>query len=149
VKQLRAFVQLRRREQLLLLETFLTLVICWARLRVQNIDKLRVWATRAGNSSITVDRLAWAVEIASKKMPGVTCLCRALALQRLLAKNGHGSELRIGVEKNDGGFGAHAWLVQDGKVLIGASQLEKYELLVAWQTKTNLSDNKREHTAPL
>jgi hypothetical protein len=135
VKRLRALVQLTRREQRLLLEVFLTLAICRARLRVQNIDKLQAWATRAGSSSVTVDCLAWAVEIVSKRMPGVTCLCRALALQRLLAKNGHGSELRIGVEKNNGRFGAHAWLVRGDKVLIGASQLARYELLATWQVQ--------------
>jgi len=138
VKQLRAFAQLTRREHGLLLEAFLTLAICQARLRVQNIEKLQAWTTRAGSSSVTVDRLAWAVKIASKRMPGVTCLCRALALQRLLAKNGHGSELRIGVEKNDGRFGAHAWLVRDGKVLTGASPLARYELLATWQVKDRL-----------
>jgi hypothetical protein len=149
VKWLRAFAQLTRQERRLLLEAFITLAVCRARLRAQNIEKLQVWATRAGNSTIAVDRLAWAVEVASKRMPGATCLCRALALQRLLAKNGYGSELRIGVEKNDDRFGAHAWLVRGGQVLIGASELGKYELLAAWRSKTDLSENRRKDTASL
>jgi hypothetical protein len=142
VKQLRAFAQLTRREQRLLLEAFIALAICRARLRAQNIEKLQAWATRAGNRTIAVDRLAWAVEVASRRMPGATCLCRALVLQRLLAKNGHGSELRIGVEKKNDQFGAHAWLVIGGQVLIGASQLENYKLLAAWQS-TDLSESRR------
>jgi hypothetical protein len=143
VKQLRAFAQLVRRDQRLLLEALITLAICRARLLTQNIEKLQAWATptRAKDAAIGVERLAWAVEIASRRMPRATCLCRALALQRLLAKNGHGSELRIGVEKNNDRFGAHAWLVRGGHVLIGASQLGKYELLVAWQSKTDRSES--------
>jgi hypothetical protein len=132
VKQLRAFAQLAQQERRLLLDAFITLTICRVRLRVQNAAKLRAWASRPGNRTIAVDRLAWAVEVASRRMPRATCLCRALALQRLLAKNGHDSELRIGVEKDNGRFGAHAWLIHDGQVLIGALQSEKYELLVAW-----------------
>jgi hypothetical protein len=149
VKQLRAFAQLTRREQRLLLEALLTLAICRARLRIQNIDKLQAWATRAGSRTMAAERLAWAIEVAARRMRGASCLCRALALQRLLAKNGHGSELRIGIEKNDGKFSAHAWLVNGSQVLIGASRLEKYELLVAWQTKMKLPENRREGAAPL
>jgi hypothetical protein len=143
MKQLRAFAQLTRRDQRLLLEAFITLAICRARLLAQNIEKLRAWAapTRTRNRAIGVERLAWAIEIASRRMPRATCLCRALALQRLLAKNGHGSELRIGVEKNNDRFGAHAWLVHGGHVLIGASKLGKYELLVAWQSRTDRSES--------
>jgi hypothetical protein len=148
VKELRAFAQLTHRDQRLLLEAFITLAICWGRLRAQNIEKLQAWATRAGNRASTVDRLVWAVEVASRRIPGATCLCRALALQRLLAKNGHGSELRIGIEKNSDRFGAHAWLVHGGKVLIGATQLE-YELLAAWQSRTNLSESRRKDAARL
>jgi Transglutaminase-like superfamily len=149
VKQLRAFARLTHRDQRLLLEAFITLAICRARLRAPNIEKLQAWATRVGNGATAVDHLAWAVEVASRKIPGATCLCRALALQRLLAKNGHGSELRIGVEKNNDQFGAHAWLIYGGKVLIGASQLGKHELLVAWQSKTNLSERRRKDAARL
>ena len=143
MKHLRALARLPQRERRMLLDAFIALAICRARLRVQNIQRLRAWATRAGNRAIAVDRLAWAVEVASRVMPGTTCLCRALALQRLLTKSGHRSELRIGVEKSDDRFGAHAWLVHGGQVLIGASQPGKYELLAAWQSKTNLSESGR------
>jgi hypothetical protein len=147
VKQLRAFARLRHHDQRLLLEAFISLAICRARLFVQNIEKLQAWASRAGHGANAVDRLAWAVEVASRRIPGTTCLCRALALQRLLAKNGHRSELRIGVEKDNDGFGAHAWLVHSGQVLIGGSQLGKYELLVAWHSDADLSEGQRKGTA--
>jgi hypothetical protein len=142
VKSLRAFARLTRQEWPLVFEAYVTLVVCRVRLWVQSIDKLQVWATRAGGSTIAVDRLARAIEVASRNMPRATCLCRALALQRLLAKNGHVSELRIGVEKSDDRFGAHAWLVQGGEVLIGASQLEKYKLLASWPSKSEVSESR-------
>jgi Transglutaminase-like superfamily len=143
VKQLRALARLTRRDQRLLLEAFITLAICQARLLAQNLQRLQAWATpnQTRNGAIGVERLAWAVEIASRRMLGATCLCRAIALQRLLAKNGHGSELRIGVEKNSGQFGAHAWLLHGSRVLIGGSQLGKYEMLVAWKSKTDRSES--------
>jgi hypothetical protein len=149
LKQLRAFAQLTHLDQRLVLEAFITLLISGARLRAQNIEKLQAWATRIGDGTTAVDRLAWAVEVASRRIPGATCLCRALALQRLLAKNGHGSELRIGVEKINDRFGAHAWLVHGGQVLIGASQFGNYELLAAWQSKTDHSGGRRKRATRL
>ena len=132
MKHLSAFVGLTRRDQGLLVQAFVTLVICRARLRSGNIGQLRCWATQAGYGTAAVDRLTWAVQVVSRRVPGATCLCRALALQRLLSKNGHGSQLRIGIEKNNGRFRAHAWLVHRGEVLIGGSQLESYALLSEW-----------------
>jgi hypothetical protein len=149
MKWFRTARQLTRQERRLLLEAFITLAVCGARLRIQNVKKLQAWSTRVGNGSITVNRLAWAVDVASKRMPGVTCLSRALALQRLLSKNRHGSELRIGVEKNDDRFGAHAWLVRGGQVLIGAPELEKYELLAAWQARIDVSKTSQKKAAQL
>jgi hypothetical protein len=136
VKQLRSFFQLTYQDQKLLLQAFIILTICRARLRVQNIKKLQSWATRAGNGTIAADHLVWVFEIASRRLPGATCLCRALALQRMLAANGQCSELRIGVEKTGGVFAAHAWLVRGDRVMIGGEQLGKYNLLAAWRSRS-------------
>jgi len=135
VKELTKFSQLTYRDQVLLLRAFFALAVCRVRLHAWGFQKLQRWATRPANGDTAVDRLIWAIEVASKKTLGASCLCRALALQRLLSRNGHESELRIGVEKNDNRFGAHAWLVYRDKVVIGSVQLEKYELLTAWRTK--------------
>jgi hypothetical protein len=147
VKQVRAFVRLSRRDQGLLLKVLVALAICHFRLRTLNIKRLQDWATRAGNGTTPIGRLVWAVEAASRRIPGASCLCRALTLQRLLAKNGHESELRIGVAKSDNRFGAHAWLLHNGQVLIGDSQLGNYELLSAWRAKTDLIESKQRHAA--
>ena len=53
------------------------------------------------------------------------CLPAALTLQRLLAAQGIGSRLRIGVRKGEGGLEAHAWVEREGVTLFdpgGADQ---------------------------
>ena len=66
-------------------------------------------------------QLIWAVRAMGKRVLGdKPCLTQALALQWLLRRHGEESSLQIGVRKNqDGEFAAHAWLEQDGQVLIG------------------------------
>jgi hypothetical protein len=133
MNRLKTFVKLTSLDRNLLVHAFLTLTLCQARLRVHNIEKLRIWATDVGTGSKSLERLVWAIKIASRMMPGATCLCCALALQRLLARNGHRSELWIGIEKEGDRFGAHAWLLHGDDILIGDTQLELYEPLLMWQ----------------
>src|SRR6516165_9517461 len=117
MKYLATFRRLTLRDWRLFVHAFVTLAICQTRLRKHNFDALRAWATSEGQGRASVNRLTWSIEAAAKRMKSVTCLCKALALQRLLAQNGHHSELRIGVDKSDGQFAAHAWLVYNGRVL--------------------------------
>lgn len=46
-----------------------------------------------------------------------TCLQESLALWWLLARQGIGSELRVGVRKRGSNFEAHAWVERDGVAL--------------------------------
>ena len=46
--------------------------------------------------------------------------------------HGHDSELHIGVAHEDGAFAAHAWVEQDGRVLIGEAERRTYTRLVSW-----------------
>ena len=56
----------------------------------------------------------------ARLVPGATCLTQALAAQYLCAKAGHATRIRVGVtRKDDGGIGAHAWLMDQTRVLIG------------------------------
>ncbi len=64
----------------------------------------------------------------------MTCLPRSLALQRMLARRGIASELRIGVRKESngaGGIAAHAWVEVDG-VPLGEPQAieERFQKLL-------------------
>jgi len=111
---------------------FATLAVCRARLRCQNFATVRAWAARKGRGVAPINRLTWSIEAASRRMKGTTCLSKALALQHLLARNGHDSELRIGVDKSGGLFTAHAWLVHRDRVLVGGWEIENHTLLAAW-----------------
>jgi hypothetical protein len=69
----------------------------------------------------SVDRLAWAVQAASRCIPAATCLTQALALHLLLGRHGYSGRVLIGVAKDPAGIRSHAWLEFQGKVLIGGS----------------------------
>jgi hypothetical protein len=66
-------------------------------------------------------RTLWAVRTAGRAFPAIsTCLTNALAAHVLLARRGYLSNLRIGVTRDEKGeFTAHAWLEQEGSILIG------------------------------
>lgn len=70
---------------------------------------------------VSIDKVAWAVSVASRYMPGkVKCLARALATQILLGQVGHHAQVRIGVAKSEAGLlEAHAWVESQGRVVIG------------------------------
>ncbi|MGO9170890.1 MAG: lasso peptide biosynthesis B2 protein [Rhodomicrobium sp.] len=119
-----------------------TLAECRLRLACQTFGAVRGWAARQGRGTARAKTLAWSVEAAAKRQRGATCLVKALALQRLLSRNGHQSELRIGVGKADGTFRAHAWLVSDRVTLIGGREEDDFKLLAAWPTSSERSADK-------
>ena len=81
-------------------------------------------------------RLAWAVQATARLVPRATCLVRALALERLLKRDGQPARLRIGVAKKPGeALAAHAWLESDGLVLLAAPGFTELELVPAWPGK--------------
>jgi len=81
----------------------------------------------------SADRVAWAVEMASRCTPGAkSCLTQALAAQVLLDRRGYPALLHIGVAKGEQGrFQAHAWLESKGTVVIGGSEQEPFTLLAS------------------
>lgn len=76
---------------------------------------------RQSNSAAVIQKVVWAVEVVSWRMPGgVLCLARALTTQALLRRHGCDCELRIGVAKSAAGaLEAHAWVEHQGRVIIG------------------------------
>ena len=125
-------------ERRLLARALLLVVAYRIALQVMPVCRIRKLAScPAGNSpalgKLAPDRVAWAVEAASRRVPGATCLTQALALQRLLAKDGHDAEIRIGVAKGEGGgLDSHAWLVCHGRVLAGDDgDLGRYEPILS------------------
>ena len=142
-----AFIRLSRRDRELLLRAMGTLCVCWIRIRIQGVEKLEHWALQRGEGGVSVEELNKAVDIAAKRFPRSTCLQRALALQRMLALNGHPSQLRIGVQRSGEQFLAHAWLVKEGRTLIGDSELEKYHVLFSWGSAKEEEERTRRRKA--
>ena len=79
--------------------------------------------------NIPASRVLWAVIAVTKRIPmGSNCLVRAITAQELLSRYGYPSELRIGVAKPDTGcrIQAHAWLENNGKILIGEEETRSW-----------------------
>jgi len=79
-------------------------------------------APRAGSGKVAgqreIERTRRAVSAAGQKL-GASCLCQALAAQRLFARQGLLTELRFGAGKAGGDFGAHAWLESSSQAVFG------------------------------
>ena len=91
---------------------------------VQQVPGMKL---RAGKPAPPAMRFQWAVQAASRFIPGSSCLSRALTLQGLLARYHRTADLRIGVAKpRAGSVEAHAWIELDGQVLLGGSQIDRY-----------------------
>jgi hypothetical protein len=142
MRVLTTFRRLTRQDWRLFFQACLTLVVCRVRLRHQNFATVRSWASNKGHGATPINRLTWSIEAASKRMRGTTCLSKALALQHMLAQNGHDSELRLGVDRSGGLFTAHAWLVYRERVLVGGSEIGAHTLLVAWATSESRAGNR-------
>ena len=68
-------------------------------------------------------RLSYLVQRVSRHVPGATCLTQAVALKLMLIRRRIACNLRIGVQKEDGVFKAHAWLENSAQqVIIGGSR---------------------------
>jgi hypothetical protein len=77
---------------------------------------------------LSAERVAWAVEVASRHTPGIkTCLAQALAAQVLLARRGPRTAPDLPYPHRCGaGQDDHAWVESQSKVIIGGSVLEQY-----------------------
>jgi hypothetical protein len=133
VRRLAAFVALPPGDRRLLLEALSALAAVRVALRFVAVERVRAWAGRVTPGTRPVDKIVWAVGVVSRQLPGTTCLKSALALQRLLSRHGHVSELHIGVAREDEKFSAHAWLTCEGRILVGELEHDRFTRLVAWK----------------
>ena len=63
-------------------------------------------------------RICWAVEAASRCVPGATCLIQSLAALKMLQREGYSARLRLGANFQDQKLSAHAWVETEGKTLL-------------------------------
>jgi hypothetical protein len=82
----------------------------------------------------SVKKVVWAVEAAGRLVPWAsTCLTQALTAQVLLLRRGYPALVHIGAVKGEGGgLQAHAWVENEGDVVIGGHELEQYTPLVVF-----------------
>ena len=79
----------------------------------------------------SINRVTWALKVASRIVPSATCLTQALAAQVMLGRRAQPIDLRIGVAKTaEGRLEAHAWVELEGRIVIGEqNDLTRYTLL--------------------
>jgi hypothetical protein len=128
------FLALPGRDQAALVKALVTLLGFQFALRMASIERLKSWASHVGSGAEPLDRVVWSVRAVARRLPGCTCLVSALALQRLLSRQGHASELHVGVARQGERFAAHAWVTRDGELLIGETEGETYVPLLAWKS---------------
>lgn len=65
------------------------------------------------------ERVGLAVNRVANNLPfDATCLVRSLAIQNVFHSRGlDPGEIKVGVRMQDGAFEAHAWVVQDGRIV--------------------------------
>jgi hypothetical protein len=59
------------------------------------------------------------------------CLPQALVAELLLLAAGHDAELKFGVRAPQPHFEAHAWVVSDGRIVVGGREAALYSQLQA------------------
>ena len=101
---------------------------CLALVRRLSDSPTRRW--KEGRPS--AERVTWAVEAASRRIPRANCLTQAVSAQLLLRRYGYASSLCLGVTRGARGeFLAHAWLERNGHISIGGAQSAAFTRLTA------------------
>ncbi len=93
--------------------------------------KQRALTTSCTNHSVTLGRIAYVIPRIADRLPWRSdCLIQAIAAQNWLARSGLVSEIQIGVERSqESPFGAHAWLIHEGKLVTGGD-ISRYQTLL-------------------
>ena len=80
----------------------------------------------------SVEQIVWSVAAVSNRVPGSSCLVRAIALSRLMFANGHECRIDIGVKKSpEGKLAAHAWVQHEGQVILGG-EAEEFKVIASF-----------------
>jgi len=133
VRRIRKLLNLKPRERRLLVQAALLLaatrIALWTLPFAYVCGRFnRRRAAAPDLAAFPVKRLAWAVEVAARRIPRASCLTQALVLQGLLGRSGRESCVHIGVAKKTAGrFESHAWVECGGEILIvDNGELERY-----------------------
>ena len=132
----RKWAQLSPLERRLLVQAWMVLLIIYFALRVMPFNTILAACQRASfaqqsvperTMSVSALRLAWLMDVASRySVVTATCLNQALALSWLLSRHDMSATLRIGVSRSMGHLTAHAWIEQNGQIILGVAQAETH-----------------------
>jgi hypothetical protein len=124
----RRLFRLSKPELLLLLRALILVVQVRAALSVWPYDRVRRYFSRHRGFSknpASSTRIVHFISIVSQRIPGASCLTRALAAETLLRWHGHDACLRIGVSKDASKrLRAHAWVESGGQIVIGGDEVQ-------------------------
>ncbi|MEN6553263.1 MAG: lasso peptide biosynthesis B2 protein [Methanobacterium sp.] len=98
----------------------------------KRVQKMASSASRKDSKpdpGVSMPRIRFMIIMASRYIPRATCLVQALAGHILFSKYGYSTLIKIGVLNEDGFFEAHAWLEQDGNVVLGESEKDYKTIL--------------------
>ena len=135
----RRFFALGRDQRALLARAALTMGLARLGLWVLPLGALRRLLHAGAHSVATRDvaSIVWAVSAVGRRLPWSTCLVEALAADRLLRRAGHASEVRIGMRRGTRTLEAHAWVVSNGRIVLGNDHtLDQYTVLSASEATT-------------
>jgi hypothetical protein len=137
MRKFKKLLSMQADDRVLVLQAVVSLLVCRIGIYFLRFESLQSWATRTRRTkqSVPISKLVWAVMMGTRITPNSTCLVRALAASRLLAKNGYRSTLHIGVKRTGGVFEAHAWVEYGGYAIIGVSDAPHFTRLVSWENK--------------
>lgn len=91
---------------------------------------LRRWTSRSSRDKPDPWLVRYYVRRAANWTPGAQCLVQAIAAQMVLTRAGYQPIIRVGVNRENGAIGAHAWLLLDNEILLGATpDLASYTVL--------------------
>lgn len=129
---MKRFAQLTATERRILILVLFVVGVARVTLIIFSTDTARKMAAKAATgASGSLEQMVWAVRVASRYLPGATCLTQALAAQALLTQSGFPSQVEIGVAKDDlRRLQAHAWVVCHGQVVLGGQQTSHYNSII-------------------
>lgn len=139
MKRIRKFARLTLGERRLLIRTATMLGLMRVGLWLLSFRKLIALIRRnrprpRQAEAASPDRIGWAIRVASRYVPGATCLVQALTGLVLLEGAGLPAHLYIGVARNDEKpLQAHAWVKSRGDVIVGGHEINQYVPLLVWE----------------
>jgi hypothetical protein len=130
----------------LLAQTWFLLLGIDLGLRLLSYQRLQACLTRCQPQPSTPTQTDWQIirrlaqivdRLAAHHLYPMTCLRRALALQWLLTRRGHLTDLRLGVRKIQEKLEAHAWLEYYGQPIGEPGAISDQFALLSKQGKTS------------